>query len=169
MAAEVQYDKHPSGGGDRMAFPALLRRVFIVACLLLGISAHAQIFDLDYDRQPVVAINGLWHFHPGDDPRWADPAFDDSTWPLLRSDRDWSSQGYNHLAGFAWYRFRVVVPADTPALSLYVPEVMTSYEVYADGVKLGGFGGLPPEAEPDHPVPQVFPLPRSTSAAHTVT
>jgi len=142
---------------------------FLLIVTVCAMPARAQVFDLDYDRQPIVAINGLWHFHPGDDPQWADPAFDDSQWPLLRSDRDWSSQGYNGLSGFAWYRFRVVVPADTPALSLYVPQVMTSYEVYADGAKIGGFGGLPPDAEVDHAVPQTFPLPRSTSAVHTVT
>jgi hypothetical protein len=30
--------------------------------------------------QSVVALNGPWKFHTGDDPRWADPAFDDFEW-----------------------------------------------------------------------------------------
>ena len=28
--------------------------------------------------QSVVALPGPWKFHVGDDPQWADPAFDDS-------------------------------------------------------------------------------------------
>ena len=150
-----------------------MRRATTAFCLLIvafcAVAAHAQVFDLDYDREPVVAIDGLWRFHPGDDPHWADSTFDDSKWPLLHSDRDWSSQGYTGLSGFAWYRFRVVVPAGCPPLSLYVPQVFTSYEFYVDGVKIGDFGGLPPNAEPDHAIPQTFSLPRATSAAHTVT
>lgn len=27
-----------------------------------------------------VALNGSWKFHVGDDPQWAEPAFDDSQW-----------------------------------------------------------------------------------------
>ena len=30
--------------------------------------------------QSVVGLTGPWKFHIGDDPRWADPGFDDSAW-----------------------------------------------------------------------------------------
>ena len=31
----------------------------------------------------VVALNGPWRFHVGDDARWADPDFDDSAWETV--------------------------------------------------------------------------------------
>ncbi len=139
----------------------------LVMCGALA-PARAQVFDLDYDRQPVVALRGMWRFHTGDDLRWADPKFDDAQWALLRGDRDWAGQGHKDLSGMAWYRFKVVVPEGKLPLSLYVPMLMTSYEVYADGVKIGGFGKMPPDARADHNLPQVIALPAG-QAARTVT
>ena len=56
--------------------PALL----VVFLALLGLSAvnsvGAQVFDLDKGRVALTRLDGLWRFHPGDDGRWADPAFD---------------------------------------------------------------------------------------------
>jgi hypothetical protein len=31
----------------------------------------------------LVALNGPWQFHTGDDPRWADPGYDDSAWETV--------------------------------------------------------------------------------------
>ena len=47
-------------------------------------------------------------FHPGDDPRWVDPAFDDSKWPLISAEKGWSEQGYKNMSGTAWYRAKVL-------------------------------------------------------------
>ena len=101
-------------------------------------------FSLLTDRQPVVSLDGQWRFHPGDDLQWADPGFDDSAWPLLRSDQPWSIQGYNGLSGFAWYRFTVRAPAQTMPLAILLPSVLTDYEVFEDGHRIGGFGKMPP-------------------------
>ncbi|HLI77317.1 MAG TPA: hypothetical protein VKV02_10265, partial [Acidobacteriaceae bacterium] len=66
-------------------------------------------FSLETDREPMASLDGQWRFHPGDDPRWADPRFDDSQWPLVRSGKDWDEIGYHDLNGIAWYRFRVTL------------------------------------------------------------
>jgi hypothetical protein len=34
----------------------------------------------------VVALNGPWKFHTGDDALWAEPDFDDSSWESVTSD-----------------------------------------------------------------------------------
>ena len=61
-------------------------------------------------------------FHTGDDPRWSEPGFDDSSWPLISSESDWSDQGYKDYGGFAWYRFKVILPRDHRQLGVYFPE-----------------------------------------------
>lgn len=88
-------------------------------------------------------------FHTGDNPAWAQPGFDDSGWKLLRSGEPWNVQGYNGLSGMAWYRFQVILPAKHPPLALYIPELLTSYQVYANGHMIGQFGGMPPHAKAD--------------------
>lgn len=122
--------------------------VLVLFLAFLGLSAvnsvGAQVFDLDKGRVALTRLDGLWRFHPGDDAHWAYPSFDDSSWLLLRSDRGWNSQGYPGMSGFGWYRFSIRIPERTQPLALYFPRMMTSYEVYADGHRLGAFGGMPP-------------------------
>jgi sigma-B regulation protein RsbU (phosphoserine phosphatase) len=105
---------------------------------------HPAAFSLVTDHQPVVSLDGLWRFHPGDDPDWAAPNFDDSAWTLLRSDKPWTTQGYGNLSGFAWYRFTVQAPSPAMPLALLLPSILTDYEVFENGKKVGGAGRMPP-------------------------
>jgi hypothetical protein len=128
-------------------------------------------FSLDRDRQPVVALSGLWRFHPGDNSAWADPRLDDSGWSLIRGDNTWNAQGFPNLDGFAWYRARVELPEGQHDVAIYIPKILTSYQVFADGKFLGGKGGMPPHAYPrsEFTPPAVYPLPKgSTGSARTV-
>ncbi len=148
------------------------RTAFLI--LFLSFSAGgglaAQSFSLVTGREPVTSLDGLWRFHTGDNPAWASPNFDDSQWPLLRSDEDWGKQGYLGLKGLAWYRFKVVIPGDSGPLSLLLPPILTNYEVYADGVLAGGCGAMPPHPEGRFCTPGIYALPAETySGSQTVT
>ena len=125
-----------------------MKKALLAAFLLTTISAcaslPAQTFSLITGREPVTSLDGLWRFHTGDNPAWARPNFDDSHCPLLRSDENWAMQGYKGYSGFAWYRFRVAIPAGMQHVSLLLPALRTSYQVYADGDLSGSFGEMPP-------------------------
>jgi phosphoserine phosphatase RsbU/P len=123
-----------------------MRKLVLLAMLTLALPACAQMFNLERDRVPVTVLDGLMRFHTGDDARWSDPGFDDSAWPRISSTTDWSAQGYKNYGGFAWYRFKVTVPREHRQLGLYLPQILTSYQVFADGRLLGSFGGFPPHA-----------------------
>jgi len=111
-----------------------------------GTSApNAAFFSPAQNHEPVISLDGLWRFHAGDDPQWASPAFDDSAWPLLRSDRSWTAQGYKDDNGFAWYRFRAQAPETPEQIAVILPAILTDYEVFANGAKIGGFGQMPPD------------------------
>jgi sigma-B regulation protein RsbU (phosphoserine phosphatase) len=146
-----------------------MRRLLLAfAAGLLAASACAQTFYFLKDRQPVASLDGKWRFHPGDSPEveltgkrpWAQPGFDDSAWPLLESDRSWYDQGYPGLSGWAWYRFKVELPAGAGPFSLRLPEIQSAYEVYADGAKIGAFGHPWLHAFLVYPRPYTFDLPR---------
>ena len=92
-------------------------------------------------------LGGPWQFHPGDDPAWASPTFDSSGWEQLSADQPWGKQGHAHLTGFAWYRCTIALnPASgvPRQLSLLVPNIHDSYEIYWNGVLIGRNGKLPP-------------------------
>jgi Stage II sporulation protein E (SpoIIE) len=126
---------------------------------------QAQVFDLDKDRFKIVELDGLWRFHTGDDPLWADPNFDDSNWPLLHSNQPWTAQGYRGYSGMAWYRFKVLVPQDHKPLSIFVPELLTSYELFANGKLIATVGGMPPHPKDIRPKLHVHPIPASASGS----
>lgn len=120
-----------------------------IAAVLLVVTgfvcARAQVVDFQSERAPMVEIHDQWRFHTGDDPRWSDPAFDDSSWKLIRSDQPWDGQGYSGYRGMAWYRFQVLLPANHTPLALFIPVIYGTYQVFADGRLVGQLGGLPPE------------------------
>ena len=41
----------------------------------------------------VLNLEDAWRFHRGDDPRWADPSFDDSDWQAISLSQPLTSQG----------------------------------------------------------------------------
>lgn len=112
----------------------------------------------------MVSLDGQWRFHPGDDAGWADPNFDDSQWPLISSTEGWGEQGYKNMSGLAWYRVRIVIPEGGRPLALYVPDIDTSCQIYADGQMIGEFGGMPPHPRAYPSIPQTFRIPASVSA-----
>jgi len=114
--------------------------LWLLLCAASGI--HAQTFNLQTGREPVASLDGLWRFHTGDNPAWADPNFDDSQWPLLRSDKVWGQQGYENYGGFAWFRFTVAVPEGSRNWSIYLGPMETGYQLFVDGKLAGSFGPI---------------------------
>jgi len=157
---------------------SVLRRLAALALVAYAVWLPAQSFDLDRGREPVASLDGLWRFHPGDSPTgpgantplWAAPGLDDSAWPLLRGDRSWSTQGYRGMSGYGWYRFTVKVPPGDKPTSLLLAPIMTSFEIYVDGERVGGSGQMPPTLIPSTVIRfHLFPLTESGSgSARTV-
>jgi phosphoserine phosphatase RsbU/P len=163
-----------------MRFGPGLRRLAAFAAVVLACATglHAQSFDLNRDREPLVSLDGQWRFHPGDSPAgpvsssatssallWAQPTFDDSAWPLLKSDRPWSDQGYPDLSGYAWYRFTLHIPAGSRPASLLLAPILTSFQVFVDGSLVGQSGQMPPTLIPNTRMsPMVIPLTTTAGA-----
>lgn len=125
----------------------------------------------------IVTLNGPWRFHTGDDPGWADPAFDDSGWesadltaPPGAHDPDvgltgyvpgWSARGHTGYKGYAWYRLHISVTAPAgSALAMTGPALVDDvYQVFLDGRLLGGIGDFSGPIPVVHATqPRLFPL-----------
>jgi sigma-B regulation protein RsbU (phosphoserine phosphatase) len=124
------------------------------------------VFDLDKDRQPLVSLDGPWRRQLGDNPGWADPGFDDSSWPIVRPDQPWAEQKFS---GIAWYRAKVQVPANVGPLALYFFWIDNSYQVFADGHLLLSAGGLPPHPHVYIIEPGVLRLPHNDNGNQPYT
>jgi Stage II sporulation protein E (SpoIIE) len=108
-------------------------------------------------------VGGNWRFHTGDDLAWAQPGIDDARWEQLRGDTTWGAQSHPAYVGFAWYRKRIDVEAAGGPLTILMPPVDDTYELYWNGKKIGGSGKLPPHAHWDaFPHASTFTLPSAS-------
>lgn len=143
-----------------MRVPQILGSIVCMAGLALCTSATAAISNASPTAlgRSMLPLDGPWKFHTGDDPHWADPGFDDSSWEDVdlsaapdANDGDvgigpytpgWNSKGHPGYQGYAWYRIHVTVtPPPGETLTLLGPwAVDSAYQIYANGALLGGIG-----------------------------
>ena len=116
---------------------------------IAGLHHHSPL-KITVLSKSTVSLEGPWQFHTGDDPAWAAPQLDDSRWELITAQQPWGTQGHANYTGYAWYRLHIVVSTDkesTSDLALLIRHIDDAYEIYWNGVLVGGNGSLPP-----HPV-----------------
>ncbi len=141
----------------------MLRRLLLLGVVLaLSAACHVSPPAASLPR----SLAGPWKFQPGDDPRWADPAFNDQGWTTLQVPRSWGRQGFNDVYGMAWYRVRVPLPwpADQP-IGLSLGKIDSAYEVFAGGRKIGSVGRLPPNPQMMYDRHGIYVVPASTREA----
>jgi signal transduction histidine kinase/CheY-like chemotaxis protein/HPt (histidine-containing phosphotransfer) domain-containing protein len=108
-------------------------------------------------------LSGPWLFQLGDDVTWAEPARDDTAWPVVHVPTGWGRTSPS--GSLAWYRRRVQVNATAahapPGLAVLIGNVDSAYEIYAGGQLLGGVGALPPAARMDYDRHRLYMVPPS--------
>src|SRR5580700_6271292 len=132
-------------------FVLLLCEPAVVVLALPPISRAnpAPVLSVENIGHGAVPIDGEWQFHPGDDLRWAAPAYDDSEWERIKADKTWGAQTHPSYTGFAWYRRHLDIhpsPLPNAKLAILMPPVEDEYEIFCNGVRIGNQGRLPPHA-----------------------
>ena len=138
-------------------------RVLVCAiAVLLSLSAgYGQSADLVNDSPVLASLDGQWRFHAGDDSAWANPAFNDSSWSLVRATDGWAAAGYKGYAGLGWYRISIALPQKHRPLALYVTECDVSCQYFANGQQIGQLGGLPPHPYRELQFRSIYAIPEN--------
>lgn len=136
-------------------------------------------------RAAAPLLDGPWRFHIGDDPGWASAGFDDSGWetidltaPASSNDGDvglpnyasgWMAHGHPDYHGYAWYRRGVDVPPGARAWDILGPTAVDhGYELYWNGVMLGGSGRLGESPRVVGTRPMIFALPAAAAGTRGI-
>ena len=123
----------------------------------LVLKLNAANSDVDLSVYP-------WKYHPGDNPEWASPTFDDTEWEsiftlgtLLTQDK-LSDSGWE---GIGWFRLHVSVPDkqlwNTP-MALQMIYHAGASEIYLDGELIYEFGTVGTRKEEEKPYWERDPL-----------
>jgi sigma-B regulation protein RsbU (phosphoserine phosphatase) len=98
-----------------------------------------------------VNLDGQWRFHSGDDPLWADPSLDDSSWPAVNLSQTLVEQGFDTYTGYGWYRIKlqpgqvgdIGKMAGGQQLALLVKgDPLAQIDVYVNGLEAGHTRGM---------------------------
>ncbi len=114
-------------------------------------------------QEDVVRIEN-WRVHTGDDPRWASPDFDDSTWEASSWPRRHGSVS-RFFAGTRWYRATASIPASIAGspLAIAVGPLDEVYEIFVDGARIGTHGSWEPTPTGKFPALLWFPIPETAA------
>jgi hypothetical protein len=115
----------------------------------------------------VLQLDGPWRFNIGDDPGWADPAFDDSSWRQVDTTQPLFDQGIETYSGFAWYRIQLQpqqlaqsgLLKNDPLLALLVTgNSVGQLAVYVDGMEAAHTRGMSDRPSAYQSPPFLVPL-----------
>ena len=100
----------------------------------------------------VALYSAPWKYHPGDNPEWANPAFDDTAWEFANTMLFKAELPESGWEGIGWFRLHLSVPDEelwNMPLALYVTYQAGASEIYLDGELIYKFGtvGTPREQE----------------------
>ncbi len=119
----------------------------------------------------ILNLDGGWRFQQGDDPRWADPAFDDTSWIPVSLDQPLNLQRVDPYKGYAWYRLTLQPPqlsgsfSSSAPLALFVTgNSVGQFAVYVNGVESGHTHGMIENPREYQSPPLVVPLSVSGNA-----
>ena len=111
-----------------------------------------------------VDLGPNWLFAPGDNPAWALPAFDDSGWKTVSTDKPLTDYGYRDLPR-VWYRLHIHLRPGTRNLSIGIMGVAGNYEVFANGARIGSRGKMKEALNSRQDSLLSFPIPDDAAAA----
>jgi class 3 adenylate cyclase len=106
--------------------------------LVATVIASAQAQSDPHDGW-LTAVDGPVRLELGDEPRWSDPALDDSTWPQVEFGTTFYEASRAGRGPWGWYRVRVPVPAGEP-VGLWFGEVAEAAQIFVDGAMLYSHG-----------------------------
>ncbi|HTV82819.1 MAG TPA: PP2C family protein-serine/threonine phosphatase [Acidobacteriaceae bacterium] len=132
------------------------RCLVLLALLLVPALGRAQV-DATRWQSGTVDIDQGWKEQDGDNPRWAQPCFDDSQWQTVELDNMGPA-----VHGWHWFRLHVKLAPGHPHLHLLFAGGNGTYELYINGQKADDPKILP-FYEVTRPTEQVIPVPDNTT------
>ena len=98
-------------------------------------------------------ITSPWKYHPGDNPEWANPIYDDTDWESVSTLLSQNKLPESGWEGIGWFRLHFTVQDELKnmPLALYVAYQAGASEIYLDGELLYSIGKVGTRKEEEEP------------------
>lgn len=133
----------------RTAYTRLCRSLAIASLMLCAVvtgsraQSQAPVFDATTLRQP-ENLASTWLVQPGDNPSYADPAYDDSHWMRFDPHTDLRNVLPHDRPDVVWYRLHVKVDPNQTGLALEEYALARAYQIFVNGHLLMQAGSVQP-------------------------
>ena len=144
------------------------RLVLISHLILMMLGFICQTLAQESEPVPVTGIRVLtldaveagtslyesWKYHPGDNPEWASPVFDDTGWESANTLMFRPELPKSGWEGIGWFRLRLSIPDErlwNMPLALHVRFQVGASEIYLDGELIYKFGTVGTREEEEKP------------------
>jgi hypothetical protein len=122
--------------------PGMLSLVALASALTVAAQPTVQT-----PTPTLITLDGPWHFQIGDDPQWASPTFDDSSWATVSLSKSLIDQGFATYSGFGWYRLQltpaqVAMISGQPAAIMVTPNSLGQAALFINGVQVNQTRGM---------------------------
>ncbi len=122
-------------------YSALIVLFFLTSGEILSQPTPPIIFHLDSLPAKGILLDKGWKLHPGDDPQWANPVYDDTEWQPINPMLPLYRLPEIKQPGIGWFRLRLQI--DSSLQNKTVAIVLTfggAAEIYLDGKLIYRFG-----------------------------
>jgi len=95
-----------------------------------------------HDESGIETWTAAWRYQAGDNPRWADPEFDDAEWTLVNPDE---AQFGSDIGNYGWYRTALTWPrarCEQVNCAIMLGAIQGADEVYINGHRVGASGQM---------------------------
>lgn len=123
-----------------------------------------QLFDASALQKPSY-IEGTWRVNAGDDPKWANPQFDDSDWMLVDPRRNLLEYFPTERPEILWYRIRVKVAPYQTHLALQEYRLSHAFQIFVNGERLLANGSVIPYRPYTYFADLIMDLPEKEAAS----
>jgi serine phosphatase RsbU (regulator of sigma subunit) len=137
----------------------ILKLAAVALVLFLGLPVTAQVSEgwtevVVVDRacpECSIVLARDWRYHPGDNPSWADPEFDDSDWALVLPSLRNAEAIPGGWPGIGWFRRKIRTSEEFGnTLGIHVAQAGAS-EIYLDGRRVAQLGTVSTDPEEEKP------------------
>jgi len=119
---------------------------YFILATILAIAVHSsgqEVFHLQKIDEGGITLDKAWKFHPGDDPAWSNPGYDDSNWENLNPTLELHQLPQVREAEIGWFRLRMEVDSSLADERItMISSILGAAEIYLNGQLIYTFGNV---------------------------